>query len=60
MLGYLFDSAGMEPDRYNRASTHREGAWSILTGIAANASIAGAGRVDIDAMLKDAGITLPR
>ena len=60
MLGYLFDPAGMEPDRYNRASTHREGAWSILTGIAANASIAGAGRVDIDAMLKDAGITLPR
>ncbi len=25
MLGYLFDPAAMEPDRYNRASTHREG-----------------------------------
>ena len=60
MLGYLFNAAGMEPDRYNRASSHKEGAWSILTGIAANASIAGAGRVDVDAMLRDAGITLAR
>jgi predicted dehydrogenase len=60
MLGYLFDPAGMEPDRYHRASTHREGAWSILTGIAANASIAGAGRVDVDAMLREAGIVLAR
>ena len=60
MLGYLFNSAGMEPDRYNRASSHKEGAWSILTGIAANASIAGAGRVDVDAMLRDDGIILAR
>ncbi len=60
MLGYLFDAAGMEPDRYNRASSHREGAWSILTGIAANMSIAGAGRVDVDDMLHEAGIELPR
>jgi hypothetical protein len=60
MLGYLLDPAGMEPDRYNRASTHREGAWSILTGIAANQSMAGGGRVDVDAMLRQAGITLPR
>ena len=60
MLGYLFDAAGMEPDRYNRASSHREGAWSILTGIAANMSIAGAGRVDVDDMLHEAGIELSR
>ena len=60
MLGYLFDPEGQEPDRYNRASSHREGAWSILTGIAANHSIAGAGRVDVDAILKEAGIALER
>ena len=60
MLGYLFDPATMPPDRYGRASGHTEGAWSILTGIAANRSIAGGGRVDIDAMLADAGISLER
>jgi hypothetical protein len=50
----------MPPDKYGRASTQKEGAWSILTGIAANASIAGAGRVDVDKMLADAGIVLER
>jgi len=58
MLGYLFDPAGSAPDRYNRASSHREGAWSILTGIAANRSIAGAGRVDVNEMLRAEGIAL--
>ena len=48
MLGYLFDPESMEPDRYNRASTHKEGAWSILTGIAANAAIASGQTVDVD------------
>lgn len=60
MLGYLFDPDSMEPDRYNRASSQREGAWSILTGIAANQSIAGGGRVDVDTMLREAGISLDR
>ncbi len=60
MLGYLFDPEGREPDKYRRASSHREGAWSIITGIAANQSIAGGGRVDVDAMLEEAGIVLPR
>ena len=60
MLGYLFDPEGVEPDRYNRASTHKEGAWSILTGIAANTAIAEGGTVDVDAMLKAAGIALER
>jgi predicted dehydrogenase len=60
MLGYLFDPAGMEPDRYNRASSHREGAWSILTGIAANAAIASGQTVDVDKMLSEAGIVLAR
>ncbi len=60
MLGYLFDPEGMEPDRYNRASSHREGAWSILTGIAANAAIASGQTVDVDKMLAEAGIALER
>ena len=29
-----------EPDRFNRAASHVDGAMSILTGIAANKSIA--------------------
>lgn len=60
MLGYLFEPESMEPDRYARASTHKEGAWSILTGIAANASIASGQTVDVDTMLADAGINLAR
>jgi hypothetical protein len=60
MLGYLFDPEGSPPDRYNRASTHREGAWSILTGIAANQAIATGQTVNVDAMLAGAGIELGR
>lgn len=60
MLGYLFDPEGTAPDRYGRASTWREGAWSILTGIAANQSIATGQTVVVDQMLKEAGIVLPR
>ena len=45
--------------RYGRASDQVSGAWSILTGIAANQSIARNGeRIFIDAMLRDAGIVL--
>ena len=40
MLSYLFDSANQPPDEYMRAADHRAGAWSILTGIAANVSMA--------------------
>jgi hypothetical protein len=60
MLGYLFEPRSMPPDKYGRASTEKEGAWSILIGIAANRSIAGGGRVDVDEMLKEAGIELER
>ena len=60
MLGYLFDPAGMEPDRYNRASSHKEGAWSILTGIAANTAMATRQTVDVDRMLAEAGIAQMR
>ena len=60
MLGYLFEPGSMPADKYGRASSQKEGAWSILTGIAANASIAGGGRIDVDKMLAEAGIVLER
>lgn len=60
MLGYLFDAPNVEPDRYKRGSTHVDGAWSILTGIAANASIASGEAIDVDHMLSENGIELPR
>jgi hypothetical protein len=60
MLGYLFNALNVEPDRYKRGSSHIDGAWSILTGIAANASIASGQAVDVDQMLSENSITLPR
>jgi predicted dehydrogenase len=51
MLGYIFNPEGMEPDKYGRASDHVAGAWSILTGIAANASIESGSLVNIQSML---------
>jgi predicted dehydrogenase len=59
MLGYIFDP-NMPPDKYKRGSTEKDGAWSILTGIAANKAIATGTKVNVDAMLREAGITLER
>lgn len=59
MLGYLFDPEHMPEDKYGRASDQTAGAWSILTGIAANLSIAHNGaRIEIAQMLAEAGITI--
>ncbi|MEH0069924.1 hypothetical protein V6L77_05695 [Pannonibacter sp. Pt2-lr] len=58
MLGYIFDPAGMEPDRFGRASDHVAGGWSILTGIAANMSIETGSAVNIPTMLRARGIKL--
>ncbi len=60
MLSYLFDAEHVGPDPYRRGSTHEDGAWSILTGIAANRSMATGEVVDVDRMLKEAGIDLRR
>ena len=60
MLSYLFDADNVEPDRYDRASNQVMGSWSILTGIAANRSIAGRAVVDVDALLASYAINLPR
>jgi hypothetical protein len=59
MLGYLFDP-DREADRYRRRSSHIDGAWSILTGIAANGSMESGGTVDVDQLLAENGISLPR
>ncbi|MCD2172465.1 Gfo/Idh/MocA family protein [Rhizobium sp. C4] len=60
MLGYIFDPDNQEPDRYQRASDHIGGAWSILTGIAANASIETGSLVHIPTMLRARGLKLDR
>ncbi len=41
-----------DPDRFNRAASHVDGAMSILTGIAANKSIATGLPVQIDSLVK--------
>ncbi len=56
MLGYIFDPAGMEPDRYGRSSDHAAGAMSILTGIAANISIIDGETVDVASLKRRAGL----
>ena len=39
MLDYIFDPRSQEKDKYKRAANHKGGAYSILTGIAANKSM---------------------
>lgn len=58
MLGYLFDSETVGPDKYKRGSTHVDGAWSILTGIAANQSMETGGVTNVDELLAANGIDL--
>lgn len=60
MLGYLFDGDNVGPDKYKRGSTHVDGAWSILTGIAANAAMKSGQVTDVDALLASQGIELAR
>lgn len=58
MLGYLFDPEGMSPDLYARSSSHLDGAWSILTGVAANRSIESGETTHMSRMLAESGISL--
>jgi len=53
MLRYLFDPSGQAPDPLLRAADHRSGAWSILTGIAANKSMEEERPVRIDELVPD-------
>jgi len=51
MVDDLFDPAPAE-DRYRRAADQRAGAWSILTGIAANRSIESGRPIRIDQLIR--------
>ncbi|MBL1419605.1 MAG: Gfo/Idh/MocA family oxidoreductase [Alphaproteobacteria bacterium] len=56
MLGYLFDAKNVGDDPYKRGSTHVDGAWSIITGLAANESMKNGQMTDVYKMLADNGI----
>lgn len=58
MLAYLLDGGRMGADRYERGSTQVDGAWSILTGLAANRSMETGEVVDLARMTGEAGIVL--
>lgn len=57
MLDYLFDKASQPEDKYLRAADWRSGAYSILTGVAANESIRTGERIMIADLVPD--IPLP-
>lgn len=57
MLGYIFDPDSQPEDPCLRAADQRSGAWSILTGVAANRSMAEGGRpVRMDELIENIGM----
>jgi hypothetical protein len=50
LLNDIFGAPGHDP--YHRAASHMDGAWSILTGIAANRSIRTGLPVDVDSLVR--------
>lgn len=48
MLKYIFDPDNQSEDKYMRSSDQRAGAWSIMTGVAANHSMAEDRSIKID------------
>ncbi len=58
MLGYLFDAENAGEDPYKRGSTQVDGAWSIITGLAANQSMATKQSINVPEMLAANGIHL--
>jgi hypothetical protein len=59
VLSHLFDPS-VTGDRYGRRSSHIDGAWSILTGIAANASIETGEMIHVEHSLAESGISRPQ
>ena len=53
MLKYIFDPESESEDKYLRSADQRSGAWSILTGIAANVSMAEQRIVNVDELVSD-------
>ena len=56
MVNDLFETHPPE-DKYQRAADHRAGAWSILTGVAANRSIENGRAVRLDELVR--GLAVP-
>ncbi|MCE9613738.1 MAG: Gfo/Idh/MocA family oxidoreductase [Lentisphaerae bacterium] len=56
MLTYVFDGARQPADRYLRAADERSGAWSILTGVAGNRSMAENRLVRIAELVPEIGV----
>ncbi len=48
MLGYIFDPTRRRRINTSAARRQKDGAWSILTGIAANKAIATGAKVNVD------------
>jgi hypothetical protein len=59
MLEYVFDAENQADDPYLRAADQRSGAWSILTGVAANQSIACGQPVRINDLIPEEEIGMP-
>ncbi|MFW6414638.1 MAG: Gfo/Idh/MocA family protein [Verrucomicrobiota bacterium] len=57
MLKYIFEPENQPEDKYLRAADERSGAWSILTGIAANRSIEVNRQIKIEDLVS--GLDLP-
>lgn len=56
MLSYIFQPDRQPEDKLKRAADQRSGAWSILTGVAANRSIATGQPVRIDELVQNIGM----
>ncbi len=56
MLSYLFDEKNQPIDKYKRKSDQRAGAYSILSGIAANISMAENRPVNVEELVSNIGL----
>jgi len=56
MLNYIFEPEKQPEDKLMRAADQRSGAWSILTGIAANHSMREGRAIGIDELVQDVGM----
>ncbi len=57
MLRYIFDPDNQPADKYMRTADERAGAWSVLTGVAANHAIENGRPFEIDELVD--GLSMP-
>ena len=55
MLSYIFDAENQKPDPLMRAADYRSGAYSILTGVAANHSMAKGEAIEVASLVQGVG-----